>query len=122
LVSSQPVKSRKTLPILVVVTLVALAGVTAVRTVLTSGPAAVAQMNGDERVLLAKLATLRKGMSLAEVVAVLGEPDDAGPLGLRPKWRVGANPLNGVAVYFLSDGAQRIDWLSFGRFNYERTL
>ena len=103
-------------------TLVALAGVTAVRTVVTSGPAAVAQMDDGERVLLAKLATLRKGMSLAEVVAVLGEPDDAGPLGLRPKWHVGANPLNGVAVYFLPDGAHRIAWLSFGRFNYERTL
>jgi hypothetical protein len=116
------VKSRKTLPILVVVTLVAMAGVTAVHTVLTSGPAAVAQMNGDERVLLAKLATLRKGMSLAEVVAVLGKPDNAGPLGLRPMWHVGTNPLNGVAVYFLPDGAYRIAWLSFGRFNYELTL
>jgi hypothetical protein len=104
------------------VTVVALAGVTAVHTVVTTGPAAVAQMDGDERALLAKLTTLHKGMSLAQVVAILGEPDDAGPLGLRSKWRVGANPLNGVAVYFLPDGAYRLDWLSFGRFNYERTL
>jgi hypothetical protein len=103
-------------------TAVALAGFTAVRTVVTTGPAAIAQMDGDELALLAKLATLHKGMSLAEVVAVLGEPVDAGPLGLRPKWRVGVNPLNGVAVYFLPDGAYRLDWLSFGRFNYELTL
>jgi len=116
------VKSRRTLAICLAVTLVALGGVTAVHTVVTTGPAAVARMDGDERALLAKLATLHKGMSLAEVKAVLGEPDDADPFGLRPKWRVGANPLNGVAVYFLPDGASRIAWLSFGRFNYERTL
>lgn len=103
-------------------TVVALAGVTAVHTVVTTGAAAVALMDGDERALLAKLATLHKGMSLGEVEAVLGKPDSAGPLGLRPTWQVRANPLNGVAVYFLPDGAYRLDWLSFGRFNYERTL
>jgi len=116
------VKSRRTLAICLAVTVVALGGVTAVRTVLTTGADAVAKMDGDERALLAKLTTLHKGMSLAEVEVVLGEPEDGGPLGLRPKWRVGANPLNGVAVYFLPDGASRIAWLSFGRFNYERSL
>jgi len=79
-------------------------------------------MNGDERALLAKLETLRRGMSPAEVVAVLGQPDDPGPFGLRPKWQVGGNPFNAVVVYFLSDGAHRVAWLSVGRFNYERNL
>jgi hypothetical protein len=103
------------------VTAVAFSGVTAVRTVLTTGADAVAKMDGDERALLAKLTALHKGMSLAEVEVVLGKADDAG-VGLRPKWQVGANPINGVAVYFLPDGASRIAWLSFGRFNYERSL
>jgi hypothetical protein len=116
------VKLRKAWPILLVVAVIALGGVAAVRTVVNSGPAAVAQMNGDERAFLAKLETLRKGMSLAEVVAALGEPDDPGPLGLRPKWQVDGNPLNAVVVYFFPDGAHRVAWLSLGRFNYERNL
>ncbi len=115
-------KLSKAWPILLVVAVLALGGVAAVRTVVNSGPAAVAQMNGDERALLARLETLRKRMSLAEVVAVLGEPDDPGPLGLRPRWEVGGNPLNAVVVYFLPDGAHRVAWLSLGRFNYERNL
>lgn len=115
-------KLRKAWPILLVVAVIALGGVVAVRTVVNSGRAAVAQMNGDERALLVKLETLRKGMSPAEVRAVLGEPDDFGPLGLRPKWQVGGNPLNAVVVYFFPDGAYRILWLSVGRFSYERNL
>ena len=113
---------RKAWPIVLVVAVIALGGVAAVRTVVNTGPAAVAQMNDDERAILVKLQTLRKGMSPAEVTAVLGEPDDPGPLGLRPKWQVGGNPLNAVVVYFFPDGAHRIRWLSLGRFSYERNL
>ena len=79
-------------------------------------------MSGDERALLAKLETLQKGMSPREVAAILGEPDDPGPLGLRPKWEVGGNPFNAVVVYFHPSGAQRLLWLSAGRFHYERNL
>jgi hypothetical protein len=115
-------KVRRAWPIVLALTVIALFGIAAARTVLNSGPAAVAQMNGEELVLLAKLNTLRKGMSPNEVTAILGEPDDPGPLGLRPKWQVGGNPLNAVVVYFRLDGARRVVWLSAGRFHYERNL
>jgi len=113
---------RKVWPLVLSVVLIALCGVAAVRTAVNSGPAAIVQMNGEERVLLAKLETLRKGMSLAEVTAILGEPDESGPLGLRSKWPVGRNPFNAIVVYFLPDGAHRVLWLSAGRFHYERDL
>lgn len=113
---------RKVWPFLVVAGFVALAAVAAVRTVVNSGPAALAQMDDGERALLARLETIRKGMSPAQVTGILGEPDDPGPLGLRPKWQVGNNPLNAVVVYFFPDGAHRILWLSVGRFNYDREL
>jgi hypothetical protein len=116
------VRLPKAWPILAVAAVIALGGAAAIRTVVNSGPAAIAHMSDDERALLAKLDTLRKGMSRAEVAAVLGEPDELGPLGLRPKWQVGGNPLNAVVVYFRPDGAHRIAWLSLGRFNYERNL
>jgi hypothetical protein len=116
------VKLRKAWPILLVAAVIALGGAAAIRTVVNSGQAAIAHMSDDERTLLARLDTLRKGMSPAEVAAVLGEPDELGPLGLRPKWQVGGNPLNAVVVYFLPDGAHRIAWLSLGRFSYERNL
>ena len=99
-----------------------LGAVAAVRTVINSGPAALAQMDDGERVLLARLETIRKGMSPAQVKAILGDPDDPGPLGLRPKWQVGGNPFNAVVVYFFPDGAHRILWLSVGRFSYDREL
>jgi len=116
------VRLRAAWPILLVAAVIALGGAAAIRTVVNSGQAAVAHMSGDERTLLAKLDTLRKGMSPAEVAAVLGEPDEPGPLGLRPKWQVGGNPFNVIVVYFLPDGAHRIAWLSLGHFNYERNL
>jgi hypothetical protein len=76
---------RKAWPLLLSLALIALCGVAGVRSVVNSGPAAFAQMNAEERVLLGKPDTLRKGMSLAEVTAILGEPDESGPLGRRPK-------------------------------------
>ncbi len=115
-------KVRRAWPILLAMAVIALFGIAAARTVLNSGPAAIAQMSGEERVLLAKLDTLRKGMSPREVSAILGEPDDPGPLGLRPKWLVGGNPFNAVVVYFFPDGAHRVLWLSAGRFHYEHNL
>jgi hypothetical protein len=116
------VRVRKTWHLLLVAGVVGLIAFAAIRTVVNSGPAAVAQMDGEERALLTKLETVRRGMSPAEVTAILGEPDDLGPLGLRPKWQVGGNPFNAIVVYFFSDGAHRILWLSVGRFSYERNL
>jgi hypothetical protein len=113
-------KVRRAWPIVLALAVIALFGIAAARTVLNSGPAAITQMSGEERVLLAKLNTLRRGMSPNEVTDILGEPDDPGPFGLRPKWQVGGNPLNAVVVYFLPDGAHRVLWLSAGRFHYER--
>jgi hypothetical protein len=116
------VRVRKTWHLLLVAGVVGLIAFAAIRTVVNPGPAAVAQMDGEERALLTKLETVRRGMSPAEVTAILGEPDDLGPLGLRPKWQVGGNPFNAIVVYFFSDGAHRILWLSVGRFSYERNL
>ena len=39
-----------------------LGAIVAVRTVMNSGPAALAQMDDGERVLLARLGTIRKGL------------------------------------------------------------
>lgn len=116
------VSLRKTWPLLIVAVVIVLGSVAAVRTVVNSGPAAIGQMDREERVLLAKLETLRRGMSRDEVTAVLGVPDDEGPLGLRPKWQVNGNPLNAIVVYILPDGAHRVAWISVGRFHYERNL
>ena len=113
---------RKAWPILLVAVVIVLGGLAAIRTAVNSGQGAIAQMDDDERTFLAKLETLRRGMSPTEVVAILGEPDEPGPLGLRPKWQIGRNPLNAAVVYFAPDGAHRIAWLSLGRFNYERNL
>lgn len=113
---------QKLWPLLLALALIALGAGVFVRTVANRGPAAVAQMDADERALLTKLETLKLGMSRAEVIAVLGEPDDLGGLGMRPKWQVGGNPLNVIVVYIFPDGARRIVWLSVGRFIYERNL
>jgi hypothetical protein len=78
-------KTRQVWPLLLALVVIMLAGIAAVRTVVNSGPAAIAQMSGDERALLAKLEALRNGMSPIEVAAIMGESDDPGPLGLRPK-------------------------------------
>jgi hypothetical protein len=94
----------------------------AVRTFGTTGEEAVDRMSAEERAFLAKLQSLRRGMSFAEVRAVLGAPNDDGPLQMRPKWLVGGNPLNGVAVYNYADGADHFTWISIGRFTYEEKL
>jgi hypothetical protein len=93
-----------------------------VRTFINSGPAAIAQMDSAELALLAKVERLQRGMSRTEVEAVLGEPDEYGFLGLRPMWHVNNNPLNGIAVYFHLNGADRVMWISLGRFSYEKNL
>ena len=68
---------RKAWPALLVVAVLALGGAAAVRTVVNSGLAAVAQMNADERVLLTKLEMLRNGMSPCELNLLLNP--DASP-------------------------------------------
>jgi|GEM_PF-2649889 len=113
---------RKALLWLVVVALIVLGTAVAVRTFANSGPAAVAAMNPAERAIVTKTELLRRGMAKEQVVAILGAPDEEGPLGLRPKWCVGSCALNGLVVYFAPDGAQKVLWISVGRFVYERAL
>ena len=79
-------------------------------------------MSPEERAFLAKLRSLRQGMSVEQVAGVLGEPDDEGPLGLRPRWNVGGNPLSAAAVYLYPGGAHHFTWISIGRFTYQETL
>ena len=69
------------------------------RTFLNSGSAAIAQMDQAERAVLAKIDQVNRGMSKREIIAILGEPNEEGPLGLRPRWCVGNCVLNGLAVY-----------------------
>ena len=92
------------------------------RTFGTTGQHAIDRMSPDERAFLAKLRSLRRGMSFEQVVAVLGEPDDEGPLRLRPRWNVGGNPLSGVAIYLYPGGAHHFTWISIGRFTYQEPL
>lgn len=64
------------------------------RTLINNGDRAISEMDESERTILRKLDTIRRGMKLEEVVLVLGEPDEYGPLDLRPKWQVGDSPIN----------------------------
>jgi len=113
---------RKTVPWLLIVAVIAFGTVFAVRTFVNLGPSAVAVMDPAERSILAKTEQLRRGMSKQEVVAILGQPDEEGALGLRPKWCIGNCMLNGLAVYILPTGAEKVLWISAGRFVYERVL
>lgn len=113
---------HKTVPWLVIVVAIGFGILFAIRTFVNSGPAAVAVMDPPERAFLAKTEQLRRGMSREQVIAILGPPDEEGALGLRPKWCVGSCALNGLKVYFLSNGAERVVWISVGRFVYDRML
>lgn len=114
--------SRNAVAVWIVAVLLAAGVGIAVRTFGTTGQDAIDRMSPDERAYLAKLRSLRRGMTFGQVAGVLGEPDDAGPLGLRPRWNVGGNPLSAVAVYLYPDGANHFTWISIGRFTYEEAL
>ena len=92
------------------------------RTFGTNGQEAVDRMSPDERAFLAKLQSLRRGMSYEQVVGILGRPSDEGPLQMRPRWNVGGNPLSAVAVYIFPDGAHHFTWIGVGRFTYQEQL
>jgi len=111
-----------TMAILVVAAILAVGGALTWRTFGTTGQDAIDRMSPDERAYLEKLRTLRRGMSFDEIVAVLGRPNDDGPLQMRPRWSVGGNPLNAVAVYIHPDGAHHFTWISAGRFTYQEAL
>jgi hypothetical protein len=113
---------RNTAAVAIVVAIFLVGGGLAARTFGTRGQDAVARMSDDERALLAKLQSLRRGMSYQQVIAIMGEPDDGGPFGMRPKWKVDGSPLGQVAVYIHPDGARRILWISLGRFVYDQPL
>ena len=97
-------------------------GLIAVRTFGTTGQDAIARMDSEEHAVLTKLQTIRRDMSFAQVVSIMGRPDDDGPLQMRPKWNLGGNPLNAVVVYIHSTGAHRFTWISIGRFVYDEEL
>ena len=114
--------SKSAVAILIVVALFGVGGFVAVRTFGTTGQDAIARMSADERAFLTKLQSLRRGMQFVQVVEVLGAPSDEGPLQMRPRWNVGGNPLNGVAVYLGPEGANHFTWISIGRFTYQEQL
>ena len=106
--------------LLIAFAIIALGAFFLARTFINSGQVAVARMEPSELAMLARVENLQRGMSRAEVVAVLGEPDE--DKFLRMIWFVNGNPFNGIAVDFRLDGARRVMWISLGRFFYERQL
>ena len=115
-------RANNAFAIAIIISIFLVGGGLALRTFGTRGEDAVARMNSDERAILGKLLSLRRGMSYEEVISVMGAPDDEGPLGMRPRWNVGGSPLNGVAVYIFADGAHHFTWISIGRFVYDGQL
>ena len=114
--------SKNAVACLIVAAVLGVGGLLAFRTFGTTGQEAIDRMNTEERAFLAKLQLLRRGMSFAQVIEILGRPNEEGPLQMRPKWLIGGNPLNGVAVYIHPEGAHRFVWISIGRFTYEEQL
>jgi SmpA / OmlA family len=110
------------MPLLAVATAIFIGTIFAGRTFINHGPAAVAMMDPEELAILAKTEQLQRGMSKQQVVAILGDPDEEGTLGMRRKWCLGNCMLNGLAVYILPDGAQKVLWIGLGRFVYQRIL
>ena len=117
-----PAAKKQVIAGLIVAAILASGGALAVRTFGTTGQAAVERMSQDERALLEKLRSLKRGMSFDQVVAIMGTPDDEGPLQMRPKWNVGGNPMNAVVVYIHPEGAQRFTWIHVGSFIYDEYL
>jgi hypothetical protein len=114
---------RKNIAINVAVAAILVAGgFVATRTFGTTGQDAIERMSSDERAFLVKLRSLRRGMPFENVVEILGDPDDEGPLRMRPRWNIDGSPLNGVAVYILPGGADHFTWISIGRFTYQEHL
>jgi len=105
-----------------VVALGAAAALVFYRTLSTQGEAAVAAMSEADRRWLAKVETLRAGMSYADVETLLGEPDREDITGLRPTWAVDGSPLNQIAVYFWQGRTVKVRWIKVGHFVYEKVL
>jgi hypothetical protein len=114
--------SRNAVAAAIVAAVLAAGGTLAVRTFGTHGQDAIDRMSPAERAYLARLQSLRRGMTFEQVAAVLGAPDDEGPLRLRPRWNVDGNPLSAVAIYLYPGGADHFTWLAVGRFTYQETL
>jgi len=102
--------------------LVGAAATVAYWTVSTHGEAAIAAMTDADRRWLAKVETLRGGMSYEDVETLLGEPDREDLAGARPTWAVDGSPLNQIAVYFWEGRAVKVRWIKIGYFVYEKTL
>jgi hypothetical protein len=79
-------RANNAFAIAIIISIFLVGGGLALRTFGTRGEDAVARMNSDERAILGKLLSLRRGMSYEEVISVMGAPDDEGPLGMRPRW------------------------------------
>lgn len=105
-----------------VVALGAAAALVFYRTFSTQGEAAIAAMTDADRRWLAKVETLRAGMSHEDVETLLGEPDREDIAGLRPTWAVDGSPLNQIAVYFWEGRTVKVRWIKVGHFVYEKAL
>jgi hypothetical protein len=92
------------------------------RTVTTEGEDAVAAMSANDREWLARVERIGPHSTYAEVIDLLGEPDEETIPGLRPSWYVGGAQWNQIRVYFRDGRAVRVSWLKLGSFVYEKRL
>lgn len=106
--------------LLIIVTFFGVGGFLAYRTFTTTGPQAVATMDADERALFERFAAIERGMTIDEVTALLGEPDE-NTFGHRLRWQANGHTYSVIQADFregvLTSGA----WIKAGRFFYPIT-
>ena len=93
-------------------------GVVGYLTYKNSGENAIEKMSDSEKEILAKVVTIPKGMSYAEVVEILGEPSDLADT-TAPLWTVNDEPQNRLVVIFGHSGVTSVQWAKAGSFYYE---
>lgn len=92
-----------------------------VQTFTHRGDEALTQMSAQEREWLARIGRLHKGMTVAEVYQLLGEPSS--DVVLAAKWDgFAGSRLSQLRVYFSEGHPYRLRWMKLGGFIYEKDL
>lgn len=82
---------------------------------------AIAQMNAEERELLARIERVHSRMNAEQVYEILGEPTT--DLFLVAKWEgAGGSRFSELRMYYFDGRPRRIRWLKLGYFMYEKDL
>jgi hypothetical protein len=86
-----------------------------------TGEDAATQMTPGERDWLARIGRLHKGMSVADVQKLLGEPSS--DVLVAAKWDgFAGSRLSQLRVYFHEGQPRRVRWIKLGYFLYEKDL